>query len=234
MSDHTRVNEQLQFTFPANAEEYAPWVATYGLRAPYGECQCGCGNRTPLGKATNYARGLIKGKPTRWINGHHPSPALAKDRLRVTRPLMERFWEKVNRRGPDECWEWMGSRNGAGYGKIGKSGNSRYAHRISYEMAYGAIPGDLYVCHRCDNPSCVNPNHLFAGSCLDNVLDMIRKGRSPHEKLAFLDIEAMEQMRVDGYSYRSIGAQFKISESGVRKIAKRYDWRRRFGARGLR
>ena len=74
------------------------------------------------------------------------------------------------------CWEWMGARNAQGYGFIWKDG-SGYVHRAAYELLVGPIPEGLIVCHHCDNPSCWNPEHLFAGTYKDNREDMIRKGR---------------------------------------------------------
>lgn len=102
---------------------------------------------------------------------------------RPTRPLSERFWPKVQRAGPAECWGWTGATNGVGYGKLqsGRRGEpALYAHRVAYKLAYGDVPDGLFVLHRCDNPSCVNPQHLFLGTNLDNVRDMTRKGRQRH------------------------------------------------------
>jgi len=99
------------------------------------------------------------------------------------RPPEERFWEKVDRRGPDECWEWTGGRFPTGYGifNAGKGAlRSTRAHRYSYELAHGPIPVGVFVCHRCDNPPCVNPAHLFAGSRRDNDGDKVRKLRHAH------------------------------------------------------
>jgi hypothetical protein len=82
-----------------------------------------------------------------------------------------RFWNKVTK--TKKCWIWNAA-NKDGYGRFGR----KYAHRISFEWHIGKIPEGLFVCHHCDNPSCVNPEHLFVGSNLDNVLDMISKGRN--------------------------------------------------------
>src|SRR5690348_7112088 len=95
---------------------------------------------------------------------------------------VKRFWSKVEK--TDGCWIWRGTMNGVGYGvfwlPMGKprNANSRvYAHRLSYEMHEGKIPDGMFICHRCDNPACVNPDHLFLGTQSDNMTDCSRKGR---------------------------------------------------------
>ena len=93
------------------------------------------------------------------------------------RPIAERFAENVMPEPNSGCWLWVGVVNFFGYGQLYI--NSRYhgAHRVSWELHQGQIPIGLFVCHKCDVPSCVNPNHLFVGTQLDNMRDAKNKGR---------------------------------------------------------
>ena len=106
-------------------------------------------------------------------------------RVRVNNasPMNYRFWNKVNKEGQihfilrTKCWIWTAHKYPKGYGQFGFNGKVTAAHRVSWILHYGPIPEGLLVCHRCDNPSCVNPEHLFLGTAKDNAEDMGRKGR---------------------------------------------------------
>ena len=92
--------------------------------------------------------------------------------------LGKRFWSKVNK--TDGCWEWTAYLNKQGYGRYGIGSNVYRAHRLAFEEAYGPIPEGMFVCHKCDNPSCVRPDHLFLGTNSDNLKDCSAKGRHPN------------------------------------------------------
>ena len=97
---------------------------------------------------------------------------------KMTQSLINRFWAKVERSAG--CWNWTASTNVGGYGQLrvgGQNGQPRVSNRIAYELMVGTIPDGLLVLHKCDNPRCVNPNHLFLGTHQDNSDDKIAKGR---------------------------------------------------------
>lgn len=105
----------------------------------------------------------------------------------IKRPIEDRFWEKVNRRDDDECWEWMGATNALGYGsffveKVGGVIRTSLAHRMGYQLEVGQIPAGALVLHSCDNPPCVNPAHLSLGTNLDNAADRESRGRGGQPK----------------------------------------------------
>ena len=108
------------------------------------------------------------------MKSHNPGPAPIS--------ITERFWKHVDKRGPDECWLWLGTKNLFGYGYLWSNELKRnvQAHRVAYLIKTGNYPTD-YACHTCDTPSCVNPNHIFNGTAHDNSIDMMKKGRQVNQ-----------------------------------------------------
>lgn len=121
----------------------------------------------------------------------------------------------------DECWEWQAAKDGHGYGAISADGARRtlQAHRVSYELANGLIPAGMHVLHRCDNPSCVNPGHLFTGTHADNMRDMGAKGRLTHRKK--LTVDEVRAICEPTGSTRAIARKVGVSADSVRRTKAR-------------
>lgn len=100
--------------------------------------------------------------------------------MQFTQKDIAHFWSRVDKSG--QCWLWVGARTSAGYGHFYIGKLAIYAHRFSWQIINGEIPKGLLICHHCDNPPCVNPNHLFLGTLSDNARDSAAKGRSHFQK----------------------------------------------------
>ena len=151
--------------------------------------------------------------------------------------LEERFWAKVDVRGPEDCWEWLAGKTHNGYGMIGKGGRHNgmlRAHRVSWELANGPIPDGLCVLHHCDNPGCVNPLHLWIGTNADNQQDMAQKGRAASNKgesngkakLTAQDVHEIRQMLSRDISHRVIAKVYGVKRSTISdiNIGRCWDW----------
>lgn len=152
---------------------------------------------------------------------------------------MERFWAKVDRRGPTECWPWTANVDTRGYGRFQLNGRSRRAHRVSYELSAGPIPEGMHVCHRCDNPLCVNPGHLFLGRDEDNVADKVAKNRQARgssigaklsgdlggaAKLTWADVRSIRAAAVSTLQ-AALATRFGVSKSAISLIVSGRTWK---------
>lgn len=141
----------------------------------------------------------------------------------------ERFWSYVQK--TDHCWLWVGARDAYGYGVIRIDGVAVRAHRFSYELHYDPIPKDLHVCHHCDTPACVRPDHLFLGAPADNMADMASKGRTHvgegnhSSKLIAEQVLEIRNLRATGRLLKDIAQQFSITQGTVRAIVRRRTWK---------
>lgn len=145
--------------------------------------------------------------------------------------VLERFWAKVEKRGDDDCWLWIGKTNAKGYGNFDwtrMKGAQRIAHRFAYQQATGSrIPDGLMVLHSCDTPACCNPAHLRLGSAADNAAD--RDGRQRQAKgsmhgRAKLTEDAVRAIRSDPRPHKEIAAEHGIHYKKVSPIKSRKAW----------
>lgn len=141
--------------------------------------------------------------------------------MEVKRPI--RFWSKVNVAGLDECWEWLAHKNYEGYGLFGIDHKPCYVNRVSWYLANGKIPEGLCVCHHCDNPSCVNPAHLFLGTHKDNQVDAARKGRKA-KKLISSEVREIRELLADSWSQQEIADTFGVSQATISRISRNKNW----------
>ena len=147
-------------------------------------------------------------------------------------PTKQRFWKNVQK--TDYCWNWIGSKCDGGYGQLIEKGNKNLkTHRLSWELHYGKIPQKMCVCHKCDNPSCVRPEHLFLGNMKDNVTDMIKKNRGHwahgdkhyRAKLSCNDIKTIRDLYNQGKNQSEIARKFQVTPGWIGKIVKNKYWK---------
>lgn len=146
----------------------------------------------------------------------------------------QRFWEKVDIGEPDECWPWKAGVDGHGYGVFVGIGPRKLAHRVAFELTNGAT--DLLVLHKCDNPSCCNPAHLFAGSHQDNMDDMFAKGRQRGgyfetgenhvgHRLTEVLVKQMRREHAAGRTYAELADDYGYGYSTIRNAVLGITWR---------
>lgn len=162
----------------------------------------------------------------RWLRHGDPNA------IRKTKPVEERFWAKVQK--GEGCWLWTGWFSNRGYGQIklgGRGTSSMHAHRLSYILVNGPISDELNVCHKCDNPSCVRPDHLFLGTQKENVADSCAKYRMHYgvshalAKLNDCDIRNIREQYVKGgVSQEALAKFFAVAQTLISGIVRGKRW----------
>lgn len=145
----------------------------------------------------------------------------------------KRFWEKVSQKSEDECWNWNAGTDGTERGAFSFHGKPERAYRVAWILTNGEIPDGMSVCHKCDNPRCCNPKHLFIGTQADNALDMWNKGRgaSPRgerngrAKLTTENILEIRQLSAQGLSSRKIASRMDVSKTQINEVLKGNIWK---------
>ncbi len=153
----------------------------------------------------------------------------------VTHPEWERlvrfvsYVQHTNQSGKWDCWEWTGSKSDRGYGRVGRRGINRLAHRYAYQLVAGGLDRVMYVCHRCDNRVCIRPSHLFVGTHTDNMADMVRKGRQsklPGEQNGrnkLTEVQAIEILS-DTRGMDEIARSYQVGRTTIRDIKSGKIW----------
>jgi hypothetical protein len=162
--------------------------------------------------------------------------------LHRTRPLTERFWSHIDKDGPipehrpelGPCWLWTGSTDNHGYGGINPGhGHPIKAHRVSWEIHNGPIPENLGVLHKCDNPPCVNPMHLWLGTHQENMADRDAKGRLPltppekrkSVKLTWNRVREIRTRHSNGETIRLLSHEYDVTFETIRSVVRNESWR---------
>lgn len=140
------------------------------------------------------------------------------------KPITKRFYSKT--KWVNDCLEWTGSLNEAGYGRFQINYKAVLAHRVSWQLNHGVIPDEAFVLHKCDNPKCVNPNHLYLGTQMNNMQDRLKRNRNP-KKMPHLNrglVTQIKELLVSGNTLRDISTSFKVSIGTISSIKTGRTW----------
>ena len=146
--------------------------------------------------------------------------------------IQDRFKGKYVVSTTSGCWLWSASTDKRGRGYIWNGHKMEFASRVSYKLFVGVIPENLFVCHSCDSPRCVNPAHLFVGTQADNIKDMVSKDRTNNKgetngnaKLSIVDVQKIrKQYLEEDCSMASLAQSFNVSKGQIQKIVRNRSW----------
>lgn len=223
-------------------------------------CECGCGQPAPIAKMTAKRIGHVKGQPVRFIAGHYSRTIRKQSQLNLCAcgcgemtktkyvrghsqhmrggNLLDRFWGRVEK--SSGCWQWCGALNTYGYGRVAWRGKSILAHRLSWMISNDSlIPAGMVVMHSCDNPACVNPDHLSLGTNQDNSDDKFRKNRmrfiGPKNSakgernagaiLKEIQVREIRKRLQSGIERRELATEFGVSIYCINEIAIGKTWK---------
>jgi len=165
-----------------------------------------------------------------WCRKHYKRWQRHGNPLTKSASFRERFESRVELIPESTCHWWTNATDKDGYGRVDKDGKKAIAHRVAYEMYVGSIPEGKFVCHSCDNPSCVSPHHLFTGTHSANMADRMKKGRQAKgeqqgsSKLTEGDVIEIREM-AETQTHRAIGALFGVHGSTIASIIHKDTWK---------
>lgn len=152
---------------------------------------------------------------------------------------IHKFWGHVYRPSENDCWIWQSAKAGKGYGMFNLPAGSYYAHRVSWTLFFGEIPDGMFVCHRCDNPPCVNPSHFFLGTNADNQIDSYGKGRNATQrhpglhtgtkngraKLTESMVKAIRREYSEGKTQTQLAQKYGVNQTMIGFIVRKESWK---------
>lgn len=202
---------------------------------PYGYCHCGCGEKTSIAKKTSTREGVKKGEPHKFARCHN-SRFLYGHRV-------EKFWNQVNKNGSipahnpslGSCWEWTGRLDHMGYGRFRFEHKRWLTHRLSWKFTNGTLDPNICVLHKCDNPLCLNPDHLFLGTLKDNSEDMVAKGRQGRprgelqgrHKLTWKQVELIRTRYASGgVTQQQLADEIGTTQGNIGRIVRGEMWKK--------
>lgn len=186
----------------------------------YAFCACGCGQSIKKAKYPSEQK--------RFVSGHNNR-----------QPVAARFWQRVDKRGTDDCWNWTAGTGSHGYGQLSIDAIPKLTHRIAWELANGPIPDNLHVLHKCDNRLCCNVNHLFLGTNLENIQDMVKKDRQakgkdkPDQKgeanvtsvLTAQEVIEIRERCAKGENQHELANIYGVSQGHISNLYRRVTWK---------